>query len=143
MQISFLDSDHLQEAGSSAWSLAKGQSIRMIICKRPVHLDDHLQEAFDDYCCCCCFVLEKKNRNLPFRGVENRRQSFALLVLKPLKTSERMYDFVKEIRDPSRPKILIQGSFFTVLPNFQYQNEKPWAANQRFCSMKFSMYKSW
>ena len=31
--------------------------------------------------------------------------------------------------------------FLTVPPNFQYQNEKRWAANQRFCSMKFSMYK--
>ena len=29
----------------------------------------------------------------------------------------------------------------TVPPNFQYQNEKQWAANQRICSMKFSMYK--
>ena len=35
----------------------------------------------------------------------------------------------------------IQGVFFTVPPNFQYQNAKGWAANQRFCSMKFSMYK--
>ena len=25
--------------------------------------------------------------------------------------------------------------FLTVPPNFQYQNEKRWAANQRFCSM--------
>ena len=31
--------------------------------------------------------------------------------------------------------------FLTVPPNFQYQNEKWWAANQRFCSKKFSMYK--
>ena len=31
--------------------------------------------------------------------------------------------------------------FLTVPPNFQYQNEKQSAANQRFCSMKFSMYK--
>ena len=29
----------------------------MIICKRPVHLDDHLQEALDDLCYCCCFVV--------------------------------------------------------------------------------------
>ena len=29
----------------------------------------------------------------------------------------------------------------TVPPNFQYQNEKQWAANQRFCSMKIWMYK--
>ena len=29
--------------------------------------------------------------------------------------------------------------FLTVPPDFQYQNEKRWAANQRFCSMKFSM----
>ena len=35
----------------------------------------------------------------------------------------------------------IQGDFLTVPPNFQYQNEKRWAANQRFRSMKFSMYK--
>ena len=34
------------------------------------------------------------------------------------------------------------GCFFlTVPPYFQYQNEKRWAANQRFSSMKFSMYK--
>ena len=31
--------------------------------------------------------------------------------------------------------------FLTVPLNFQYQNEKRWAANQRFYSMKFSMYK--
>ena len=35
----------------------------------------------------------------------------------------------------------VQGAFLTVPPNFQYQNEKWWAANQRFFSMKFSMYK--
>ena len=35
----------------------------------------------------------------------------------------------------------IQGCLLTVPPNFQYQNEKRWAANQRFRSMKFSMYK--
>ena len=29
----------------------------------------------------------------------------------------------------------------TVPFNFQYQNEKRWTANQRFCAMKFSMYK--
>ena len=33
------------------------------------------------------------------------------------------------------------GYFFTVPPNFQYQKEKWWVANQRFCSMKFLMYK--
>ena len=33
VNISYLNSDHLQEA------------IQMIICKRPVHPDDHLQEA--------------------------------------------------------------------------------------------------
>ena len=34
------------------------------------------------------------------------------------------------------------GCFFsTVPPNFQYQIVKRWTANQRFCSMKFSMYK--
>ena len=41
--------------------------------------------------------------------------------------------------------MLVYGSyrvlFLTVPPNFQYQNEKQWTANQRFCSMKFSMYK--
>ena len=37
--------------------------------------------------------------------------------------------------------ILYRVLFLTVPPNFQYQNEKRWAANQRFCSMKFSMYK--
>ena len=31
--------------------------------------------------------------------------------------------------------------FLTVPPNFQYQNEKRRTANQRLCSMKFSMYK--
>ena len=31
--------------------------------------------------------------------------------------------------------------FLNVPPNFRYHNEKRWAANQRFCSMKFSMYK--
>ena len=31
--------------------------------------------------------------------------------------------------------------FLTDPPNFQYQNENRWAANQRFCSMKFSTYK--
>ena len=37
--------DHLQEAGPSGWSFAKGRSIRMIHYERPVHPDDHLQEA--------------------------------------------------------------------------------------------------
>ena len=32
--------------------------------------------------------------------------------------------------------------FLTVPPNFQYQNEKRWAANQIFRSMKFLMYKA-
>ena len=36
---------------------------------------------------------------------------------------------------------LLQGAFLTVPTNFQYQNEKWWAANQRFCSMNFSKYK--
>ena len=38
-------------------SFARGRSIRMTICKRPVHPDDHLQEPVnpDDICCCCCF----------------------------------------------------------------------------------------
>ena len=31
--------------------------------------------------------------------------------------------------------------FLTVPPNLQFQNEKRWPANQRFCSMKFWMYK--
>ena len=32
--------------------------------------------------------------------------------------------------------------FFSIVPpNFQYQNERRLAANQRFCSMKYSMYK--
>ena len=31
--------------------------------------------------------------------------------------------------------------FLTVPPNFQYRKEKRWAANQRFWSMKFLMYK--
>ena len=39
-------------------------------------------------------------------------------------------------------RLIPTGWFFlTGPPNFQYQNEKRWAANQRFCSMKFSMYK--
>ena len=34
------------------------------------------------------------------------------------------------------------GLFILIVPpNFQYQNEKRWAANQRFCSMKFPMNK--
>ena len=33
--------------------------------------------------------------------------------------------------------------FLTVPPNFQYQNEKQSAANQRFCSIILSMYKRW
>ena len=37
--------DHLQGAGQFGWSFARGWSIRMIICKRPVHQDDHLQEV--------------------------------------------------------------------------------------------------
>ena len=37
--------------------------------------------------------------------------------------------------------IIYRVVFLTGPPNFQYQNEKRWAANQRFCSMKFSMYK--
>ena len=37
--------DHLQEAGPSGWPSARGQSLRIIICKRPAPPDDHLQEA--------------------------------------------------------------------------------------------------
>ena len=37
--------------------------------------------------------------------------------------------------------ILYRVLFLTVPPNFQYQNEKRWAANQRFSSMIFLMYK--
>ena len=37
--------------------------------------------------------------------------------------------------------IIYRVVFLTGPPNFQYQNEKRWAANQRFCSIKFSMYK--
>merc|ERR1711952_295171 len=31
--------DYLQEAGPSGWSFARGRSIRMIFCKRPVNSD--------------------------------------------------------------------------------------------------------
>ena len=37
--------DHLQVAGSAGWSFARGQILRMIICKKPDPLDDHLQVA--------------------------------------------------------------------------------------------------
>ena len=37
--------------------------------------------------------------------------------------------------------VYTQRVFLTVPPNFQYQNEKWWAANQSFCSIKFLMYK--
>jgi|OM-RGC.v1.029591099 hypothetical protein len=37
--------------------------------------------------------------------------------------------------------MILQGGFLTVPPNFQYQNEKPGAANQRLRSMNFLMYK--
>ena len=37
--------------------------------------------------------------------------------------------------------ILYRVLFLTVPPNFQYQNEKRWAANQRFSSMIFLIYK--
>ena len=37
--------DHLQDAGLSGWSFARGQSLWIIICKRLAPLDDHLQEA--------------------------------------------------------------------------------------------------
>ena len=36
----------------------------------------------------------------------------------------------------------LQVGFVTVPPNFQHPNEKRWAANQRFCSMKFSVTKN-
>ena len=36
----------------------------------------------------------------------------------------------------------LQGGFLTAPPNFEYQNEKWWAANQIFCAMKFLMYKN-
>ena len=36
----------------------------MIICKRPVHPDDHLQKALDDHCCCycCCCELDESGK---------------------------------------------------------------------------------
>ena len=37
--------NHLQEAGSTGLSFARGQPIRMIICKRPDPPDINLQEA--------------------------------------------------------------------------------------------------
>ena len=37
--------DHLQEAGPSRLSFARGRSIWMIICKRPANSNDHWQEA--------------------------------------------------------------------------------------------------
>ena len=37
--------DHLQKAGSSRWSFARGRILWMIICKWPDPPDDHLQEA--------------------------------------------------------------------------------------------------
>ena len=40
-----------------------------------------------------------------------------------------------------RTNFMYRVIFLTVPSNFQYQNEKRWAANQRVCSMKFSMYK--
>ena len=57
--------NHLQKAGTSGWSFANGQPLRMIICKRPVPSDDHLQEAglfrwsFD-----------------PFRRLEKRKKAY-------------------------------------------------------------------
>ena len=33
--------DHLQEAGPSGWSFARGWPLQMIICKRPASPDDH------------------------------------------------------------------------------------------------------
>ena len=41
-----------------------------------------------------------------------------------------------DYRKPSYRVVLL-----AVPPNFQYQHEKRCEANQRFCSMKFSMYK--
>ena len=40
-----LRDDHLQEIGSSIWSVARGRILQIIICKWLVHPDDHLQEA--------------------------------------------------------------------------------------------------
>ena len=37
--------------------------------------------------------------------------------------------------------ILYRVLFLTVPPNFQYQNEKRWAANQRFSSIIFLIYE--
>ena len=37
--------DHLQKAGLSGWSFARGRYIQMILCKRLATLDDYLQEA--------------------------------------------------------------------------------------------------
>ena len=49
--------------------------------------------------------------------------------------------FDREFDSVGKRLAQIQGAFLTVPPNFQYQNEKGWVANQRFCSMKFLMYK--
>ena len=37
--------DHLQEAGPSRCSFARGFSLPLIFCKKPVPPNDHLQEA--------------------------------------------------------------------------------------------------
>ena len=41
---------HLQEAGSSRSSVARGLSFQVIMCKRPVHPDDHLQQQQQPGC---------------------------------------------------------------------------------------------
>ena len=45
-RVTWETDDHLQKASPSGWSFARGQSLRMIICNRPVLLDDRLQEAY-------------------------------------------------------------------------------------------------
>ena len=44
MNISYCETDFTQEK-EIGWSFARGRSIWMIICKKPVHPDDHLQKA--------------------------------------------------------------------------------------------------
>ena len=56
-------------------------------------------------------------------------------------TSSKVVVYFQTLLLSTSLRLYVQGVFLTVPPNFQYQNENRWAANKRFCSMKFSMYK--
>ena len=71
----------------------------------------------------------------PFFRAARRFQGtiFSKLKIGPLMVDASISKLMIELHNDGRSTYRVV--FVTGPPNFQYQNEKRWAANQRFCSM--------